>query len=60
MVKVMIVVDEILVRIGLRSTIAWEEAGFTVVADVANGVQAIERFETADPDILITDIRCPG
>ncbi|MCL6590917.1 MAG: response regulator [Firmicutes bacterium] len=58
--KVMIVDDEILVRIGLRSTISWEEFGFTVVADAANGAQALEKFGAADPDILITDIRMPG
>jgi two-component system response regulator YesN len=56
----MIVDDEILVRIGLRSTISWEEFGFTVIADAANGEQAIEKFAATDPDILITDIRMPG
>lgn len=58
--KVMIVDDELLVRIGLRSTIAWQDFGFTVVADAANGQQAIEKFAATDPDILITDIRMPG
>jgi two-component system response regulator YesN len=60
MTKVMIVDDEILVRIGLRSTIAWEQNGFTVTADAANATQAVEKFDAADPDILITDIRMPG
>jgi two-component system response regulator YesN len=59
-IKVMIVDDEILVRVGLRSTISWEEFGFTVAADAANGAQALEKFAVADPDILITDIRMPG
>ncbi|MGE5582224.1 MAG: response regulator, partial [Bacillota bacterium] len=60
MTKIMIVDDEILVRLGLRSTISWDEHGFFVVADAANGEQAIEKFAAADPDILITDIRMPG
>lgn len=60
MINVMIVDDEMLVRIGLRSTISWEEFGFAVTADAANGAQAIEKFEMANPDILITDIRMPG
>ncbi|HBF39300.1 MAG TPA: hypothetical protein DDW50_18515 [Firmicutes bacterium] len=60
MTKVMIVDDEILVRIGLRSTISWEQYGFTVAADAANATQAFEKFDAADPDILITDIRMPG
>ncbi|HBG15935.1 MAG TPA: hypothetical protein DDW93_04070, partial [Firmicutes bacterium] len=58
--KVMIVDDELLVRIGLRSTIAWQEYGFTIVADAANGQQALKKFAATDPDILITDIRMPG
>ena len=56
----MIVDDELLVRIGLRSTIAWQEYGFTIVADAANGQQALKKFAATDPDILITDIRMPG
>ena len=60
MIRIMIVDDEILVRVGLRSTISWEEFGFALTADAANGMQAIEKFATADPDILITDIRMPG
>lgn len=58
--KVMIVDDELLVRVGLRSTIPWQENGFTLVADAANGQEAISKFDTTDPDILITDIRMPG
>ncbi len=60
MIKVMIVDDEILVRLGLRSTISWAEHGFAVVDDASNGQQAIAKFGAADPDILITDIRMPG
>jgi two-component system response regulator YesN len=58
--KVMIVDDELLVRIGLRSTISWQKYGFTIVADAANGQEAIQKFTATDPDILITDIRMPG
>jgi two-component system response regulator YesN len=56
----MIVDDELLVRIGLRSTISWQKYGFTIVADAANGQEAIQKFTATDPDILITDIRMPG
>lgn len=58
--KVMIVDDELLVRVGLRSTISWQKYGFTIVADAANGQEAIQKFNATDPDILITDIRMPG
>ena len=59
MKKVLIADDEMLVRIGLKLTIAWEEHGFIVVGEAKNGREAIELFEEFDPDILLTDIRMP-
>lgn len=45
---------------GRFSSGPWQENGFTLVADAANGQEAISKFDTTDPDILITDIRMPG
>ncbi len=59
MYKVLIVDDEVLLRVGLRTTINWEEAGFTVVAEAANGEQGYEQYKKHEPDVVITDIRMP-
>lgn len=59
MIKVLVADDELLVRIGLRTTIEWEKNGFTIVGEAKNGKEAIELFERFDADILITDIRMP-
>ena len=59
MKKVLIADDEFLVRLGLRTTISWEENGFIIVGEAKNGKEAIELFEKHDPDILLTDIRMP-
>lgn len=59
MKKVLIADDELLVRIGLKSTIPWEANGFLVVGEAKNGKEALELFEQYDPDILLTDIRMP-
>jgi two-component system, response regulator YesN len=59
MKKVLIADDELLVRIGLKQTIPWEENGFVVVGTAKNGREAIEIFEEFDPDILLTDIKMP-
>lgn len=59
MKKVLIADDELLVRVGLKSTIPWEENGFMVVGEAKNGKEAMELFEKFDPDILVTDIRMP-
>ena len=59
MLKVLIVDDEILVRVGIKSTIEWEKYGCTVVAEAANGMDALDKIEAYSPDILLTDIRMP-
>lgn len=37
MKKVMIVDDEVLVRIGIKSILEWEKYGYQVVAEAADG-----------------------
>ncbi len=59
MIKVLIADDELLVRIGLRTTIDWEKNGFTIVGEAKNGKEAVELFDKFDADIIITDIRMP-
>ena len=59
MYRVMIVDDEILVRVGLKSTINWEAIGFTIVAEASNGEQAYELFQKLEPDVILTDIKMP-
>ncbi len=59
MLKVLIVDDEFLVRVGLESTIPWESYGFKVVGSARNGKEAIPLFQKHDPDVLLTDIRMP-
>lgn len=59
MYSVMIVDDEMLVRLGLKSMIDWEELGFEIVGEAGNGQAAYEKFLVAKPDIVITDIRMP-
>ncbi len=59
MIKVIIVDDEYLIRIGIKSTIQWEENGFLIVGDAANGEEAIKLYHETLPDIVITDIKMP-
>ena len=59
MYKVLIVDDEVLVRVGLKTTIDWEANGFTVVAEASNGEQGYEQYKKFSPDVIITDIKMP-
>ncbi|WMJ89008.1 response regulator transcription factor [Anaerocolumna sp. MB42-C2] len=59
MYKVMIVDDEVLVRVGLKTTINWESAGFSIVSEASNGEQAYDNYLKFKPDVIITDIKMP-
>lgn len=59
MFKVLIVEDEILVRVGLRSMINWKSLDMIVIGDACNGKQALEIYEKEMPDIILTDIKMP-
>lgn len=59
MKRVLVVDDEFLVRLGLRTTMDWEAHGYKIVGEASNGKEALEMFDEADPDILLTDIKMP-
>ncbi|MCT1902375.1 response regulator [Oceanobacillus sojae] len=57
--SVLIVDDEIQIRKGLRWKVDWEEAGFHIVAEAANGEGALAKLEEEKVDLVMTDIRMP-
>jgi two-component system response regulator YesN len=57
--KILIVDDEILIRQGIKHYMNWEQEGFTIVGEAANGQEALEMIERCGPDIVITDIVMP-
>ncbi|MBD3919920.1 helix-turn-helix domain-containing protein [Paenibacillus sp. PR3] len=59
MMNVIIVDDEILMRIGLKSMIDWESYGFHIVGEAANGKEAMELAQLYMPELIITDIKMP-
>lgn len=57
MKKLMIVDDEVLVRIGIKSMIRWEQYHYAVVCDAQDGQEAWEKIEEFHPDIVLTDLK---
>ncbi len=55
----LIVDDHFLVRMGLSSTLG-VEPDMTVLAEAANGPQAVQLFTRHRPDITLIDLRLPG
>jgi two-component system chemotaxis response regulator CheY len=54
---IMIVDDELFFRQMLREILV--EAGFTIVAEASNGIEAVDKFREHRPDITIMDIFMP-
>lgn len=59
MLKMIIADDESIVRKGLRNIFPWEEYGIEIIAESANGQEALDLCMQLKPDILFTDIRMP-
>jgi two-component system response regulator YesN len=59
MKRILIVDDEYLVRLGLKTTIDWAAHGYVIAGEAANGRDALELFEKTSPDVILTDIRMP-
>ncbi|NRF92439.1 response regulator [Paenibacillus frigoriresistens] len=59
MIKVLIVDDEKIIRIGLKMMIPWEQHGFELIGAAEDGVAAMALVEQYKPDIVITDLKMP-
>lgn len=59
MYRVLIVDDDKLARKGLISIVPWEDCGFTVAGDVANGALALDFVEQHPVDLVVVDLTMP-
>lgn len=59
MIKVMLVDDQNLVRKGVRSLLELSEE-IEVLAEAADGAEAIRMIPEVDPDVVLLDMRMPG
>ena len=59
MIRVMLVDDHALVRMGFRMLLA-ESADIEVVTDADSGEQALQRLADSRPDVVVLDISMPG
>ena len=57
-IRVLIVDDHPVVRDGVRGMFTGE-AGFEVVGEASNGMDAVKRAETLRPDVVLMDLRMP-
>ena len=59
MLKIFLAEDEVVVRETIKRMIPWEELGFELVGEAADGEMALPLLIRQQPDLLITDIKIP-
>ena len=56
MFKILIVDDEVLVRVGIKSMLNWEDYGYTIIGEAANGIEALTKIQEQEPHIIFVDL----
>lgn len=56
MIRVLIVDDEYIVRLGISSILDWETHGFVVCGTATDGQDALTKIPVLKPDIILADI----
>ncbi|WP_105616584.1 response regulator transcription factor [Vallitalea okinawensis] len=59
MIRVLIVDDEVFMRMGIKNAIDWNKEGYKIIAEASNGREAMSIMEEMDVDLVITDIKMP-
>ena len=59
MLKIFLAEDEVVIRETIKKMIPWEELGFELVGEAADGEMALPLILRQKPDLLITDIKMP-
>lgn len=59
MYRLLIVDDEPLVQVGVKSMLNWNKLDIEVIGTASNGRVALDIIEEKHPDIVITDIKMP-
>lgn len=60
MYKVVIVDDESIVRLAIKSMVNWQELGYNLAGTAGDGISALKIIEKYEADLVITDLKMPN
>jgi two-component system invasion response regulator UvrY len=60
MIRLMLVDDHAVVRVGFKMLLQASDASIEVVAEAASGEEALQRVAEVQPDVLMLDLSMPG
>jgi two-component system, NarL family, response regulator len=58
-IRILVAEDHLVARVGVTTIVNMQD-DMTVVAEAANGQQAVEMFRMHQPDVTLLDLRMPG
>lgn len=58
--KILIIDDELLVRIGIKSCIDWNKQGIEVIGEASDGEEGLQQIRRLRPDVVLLDIKMPN
>lgn len=58
-ISIAIIDDESLVRLGIKSSVEWENYGYEIIGEADNGQNGLEMIQQKQPDIVLLDICMP-
>jgi two-component system, response regulator YesN len=59
MFNVIIADDEPIIRRSLKGKIDWNALGFHISGEASNGLEVLQLVDSAEPDIILTDMKMP-
>lgn len=59
MYRVLLVDDDMIVRMFLKDMLRWEDFGFEITGSARDGEEALELTQSLSPDLILTDISMP-
>lgn len=58
MLKVIVVADEAITRIGISYSVFWEKCGYTIVGNASNQEEMVTLIKSDQPDFIFAEFKC--